>query len=66
MQQEAVPNWHGLWLVFGHGVMQCPLEQPDIAQLKTPPTITPEMLGGRIEPSRCGRGRRTTAGAVCL
>ena len=27
-----------------HGVMQCPLEHPDIAQLKTPPTITPAML----------------------
>jgi cobalt-zinc-cadmium efflux system membrane fusion protein len=27
-----------------HGVMQCPLEHPDIAQLKTQPTITPAML----------------------
>ena len=27
-----------------HGVMQCPLEHPDIAQLRTPPTITPAML----------------------
>jgi cobalt-zinc-cadmium efflux system membrane fusion protein len=27
-----------------HGVMQCPLEHPDIAQLKTPATITPAML----------------------
>ena len=28
-----------------HGVMQCPLENPDIVQLKTQPTITPAMLG---------------------
>ncbi len=27
-----------------HGVMQCPLEHPDIAELKTQPTITPAML----------------------
>jgi cobalt-zinc-cadmium efflux system membrane fusion protein len=27
-----------------HGVMQCPFEHPDIAQLKTQPTITPAML----------------------
>jgi cobalt-zinc-cadmium efflux system membrane fusion protein len=27
-----------------HGVMQCPLEHPDIAQLRTQPTITPAML----------------------
>src|SRR3954463_12982470 len=27
-----------------HGVMQCPLEHPDIAQLHTPPTITPAMV----------------------
>ena len=27
-----------------HGVMQCPLEHPDVAQLKTRPTITPAML----------------------
>src|SRR3954453_631294 len=27
-----------------HGVMQCPLEHPDIAQLKSQPTITPAML----------------------
>ena len=27
-----------------HGVMQCPLEHPDVAQLKAPPTITPAML----------------------
>lgn len=27
-----------------HGVMQCPLEHPDIVQLKTQPTITPAML----------------------
>ena len=27
-----------------HGVMQCPLEHPEVAQLKTPPTIAPAML----------------------
>lgn len=27
-----------------HGVMQCPLEHPEIAQVKTPVTITPAML----------------------
>jgi cobalt-zinc-cadmium efflux system membrane fusion protein len=27
-----------------HGVMQCPLEHPDIVQLRTQPTITPAML----------------------
>lgn len=27
-----------------HGVMQCPLEHPDIAQLKAQPAITPAML----------------------
>jgi len=27
-----------------HGVMQCPFEHPDIAQLKAPATITPAML----------------------
>ena len=27
-----------------HGVMQCPLEHPDVAQLKVRPTITPAML----------------------
>jgi cobalt-zinc-cadmium efflux system membrane fusion protein len=27
-----------------HGVMQCPLEHPQIVQLKTQPTITPAML----------------------
>jgi cobalt-zinc-cadmium efflux system membrane fusion protein len=27
-----------------HGVMQCPLEHPDVAQLKSPTTITPAML----------------------
>jgi cobalt-zinc-cadmium efflux system membrane fusion protein len=27
-----------------HGVMQCPLEHPDIAQLHTTPTITPAMV----------------------
>src|SRR3954451_21477803 len=27
-----------------HGVMQCPLEHPDIAELKSQPTITPAML----------------------
>jgi membrane fusion protein, heavy metal efflux system len=27
-----------------HGVMQCPFEHPDIAQTKTPMTITPAML----------------------
>jgi cobalt-zinc-cadmium efflux system membrane fusion protein len=28
-----------------HGVMQCPLEHPDVAELKAQPTITPAMLG---------------------
>jgi cobalt-zinc-cadmium efflux system membrane fusion protein len=27
-----------------HGVAQCPLEHPDVAQVKSPPTITPEVL----------------------
>src|SRR5262249_52553954 len=27
-----------------HGVMQCPFEHPDVAQLKSPPAITPAML----------------------
>jgi cobalt-zinc-cadmium efflux system membrane fusion protein len=27
-----------------HGVAQCPFEHPDVAQLKTPPSITPEAL----------------------
>jgi cobalt-zinc-cadmium efflux system membrane fusion protein len=27
-----------------HGVMQCPFEHPELAQLKTPATITPAML----------------------
>lgn len=27
-----------------HGVMQCPLEHPDVAQLKTAATVTPAML----------------------
>jgi multidrug efflux pump subunit AcrA (membrane-fusion protein) len=27
-----------------HGVMQCPLEHPDIVQLKKPPTVTPAMV----------------------
>jgi len=27
-----------------HGVAQCPLEHPDVAQLKAPPVITPAML----------------------
>lgn len=27
-----------------HGIAQCPLEHPDVAQLKTPLTITPAML----------------------
>jgi cobalt-zinc-cadmium efflux system membrane fusion protein len=27
-----------------HGVMQCPLEHPDIVQLKKPPMVTPAML----------------------
>lgn len=27
-----------------HGVMQCPFEHPDVAELKTVPTITPAML----------------------
>ncbi len=27
-----------------HGVAQCPLEHPEVAQLKTPPTITPAAL----------------------
>ena len=27
-----------------HGVMQCPLEHPEVAQLKAPATITPAML----------------------
>ena len=27
-----------------HGVMQCPLEHPDVAEIKTPPTITPAMI----------------------
>ena len=27
-----------------HGIMQCPLEHPDVVQLKSPPSITPAML----------------------
>jgi cobalt-zinc-cadmium efflux system membrane fusion protein len=27
-----------------HGVAQCPFEHPDVAQLKTPPSITPDAL----------------------
>ena len=41
-----------------HGVAECPLEHPDIAQLKSRPSSLPRILSGPIAPGSAAPGRK--------